>query len=127
MKTSGVFSAKRKETSAARWARFNGKRVDVPFLVGRSLKHGLEPTSRGLLSTHKDRSDRDADPSNLMDRTFISLDDLCAHLELERTKGDVAGSMVAPAIEARRTDCERDAIHPLTCTRRVLAVLSAPR
>ena len=79
---------------------YNGRGFDVPFLVGRSLAHGVSATvdlvsNRWSLRPHLDLFDvlaqRDRGPSKL--------DVVCWALGIESPKGEMDGSMVAPAYE----------------------------
>ncbi len=77
---------------------FNGKSFDLPFLVGRSLVHGIPArcdlvSQKWTLKPHLDLfellSQRDKAPSKL--------DVICWALGVESPKGDMDGSKVAPA------------------------------
>ncbi|MCA8944523.1 MAG: ribonuclease H-like domain-containing protein [Planctomycetes bacterium] len=79
---------------------FNGRGFDVPFLVGRSLVHGIDArvdllSNRFGLRPHLDLLDvvsqRGRGPANL--------DVICWALGIESPKGEMDGSMVAPAYE----------------------------
>jgi predicted PolB exonuclease-like 3'-5' exonuclease len=82
---------------------YNGRGFDVPFLVGRSLVHGVQArvdlmSNRFGLRPHLDLLDilgqRGRGPSNL--------DVVCWALGIESPKGAMDGSMVAPAYESGR-------------------------
>lgn len=82
---------------------YNGRGFDVPFLVGRSLVHGVPArvdlmSNRFGLRPHLDLLDilgqRGRGPSNL--------DVVCWALGIESPKGAMDGSMVAPAYESGR-------------------------
>ena len=79
---------------------FNGRGFDVPFLVGRSTIHGIDSrvdllSNRWSLRPHLDLLDvvsqRGRGPSNL--------DVVCWALGIESPKGEMDGSMVAPAYQ----------------------------
>lgn len=79
---------------------FNGRGFDVPFLVARSLIHGVDArvdllSNRFSLRPHLDLLDvvsqRGRGPANL--------DVVCWALGIESPKGTMDGSMVAPAYE----------------------------
>lgn len=83
---------------------FNGRHFDVPFLVGRSLVHGIPArvdllgTPRWALRPHLDLLDvvgqRGRGPSNL--------DVVCWALGIDSPKGAMDGSLVAPAYDGGR-------------------------
>ena len=77
---------------------FNGRGFDIPFLVGRSLVHGIDArvdllSQRFSLKPHLDLLDlvsqRGRGPANL--------DVVCWALGITSPKGEMDGSMVAPA------------------------------
>lgn len=116
------------ELQGVRWVTFNGKRFDVPFLVGRSMKHDLAPTCSDLLDTYPYSQSPHVDLANLLQHTFYSLADLCDHLGIESPKDGFDGSDVAPAVADGRVDevrayCERDVVATLRCVQRVRAYL----
>ncbi|MFO1053409.1 MAG: ribonuclease H-like domain-containing protein [Planctomycetota bacterium] len=82
---------------------YNGFGFDVPFLVGRSLMHGIPArvdllSQRYKLRPHLDLLEilgqRGRGPSNL--------DVVCWALDIQSPKGEMDGSMVAPAYESGR-------------------------
>lgn len=89
--------------SAETVVTYNGFNFDVPFLVGRSLMHGIPAridlvSQRFKLRPHLDLLEvlgqRGRGPSNL--------DVVCWALDILSPKGEMDGSMVAPAYESGR-------------------------
>lgn len=77
---------------------FNGKSFDLPFLVGRSLVHGIP--ARCDLVSHKWSLKPHLDLFELLsqrDKAPSKLDVICWALGVESPKGDMDGSKVAPA------------------------------
>ncbi len=79
---------------------FNGRGFDVPFLVGRSLVHGIDSrvdllSNRFSLRPHLDLLDQVSQRG----RGPANLDVVCWALGIESPKGEMDGSMVAPAYE----------------------------
>ena len=114
--------------SDIQWITCNGKRFDVPFLSARSIRHGIEPTNKGILNTHKYQSDTHLDLANVWDAPWYSLADLCDHLGVESPKGDFDGSDVAPAIDDGNPDkvrryCEGDAVATFKCAQLVQTIV----
>jgi len=110
------------------WVTFNGKRFDVPFLLARTLRHGLAPTQDGLLDRYPYRHRPHADLAWVWPRQ-CSLDDLCDLLGVDSPKGALCGAGVAAAVEAGRLAevvryCEGDAVATLACHRRMGAVVA---
>ena len=77
---------------------FNGKGFDVPFLVARSMVHGI-PARVDLLSQHRHALRPHLDLWELLgrDRGPSKLDVICWALGIESPKEQMDGSMVAPA------------------------------
>ena len=99
---------------------FNGRGFDVPFLVGRSLVHGIPArvdllSNRFSLRPHLDLYQ--AFNNGGRSRGPASLDVMCWALGIESPKGQMDGSMVAPAYE--RGDIEKIAeynVHDVRAT-----------
>ena len=77
---------------------FNGKNFDIPFLVGRSLVHGIPArcdllSQRYALKPHLDLFDL----LKHSDKAPSKLEVICWALGIESPKGDMDGSKVAPA------------------------------
>lgn len=116
------------ELKTVQWVTFNGKTFDVPFVTGRSLKHGIAPTRKDILNDYPYSDQPHADLSNLLGRTHYSLVDLCDHLGVESPKSSFDGSDVAPAVADGRIDevqayCERDVLATLKCAQHAAAWL----
>ena len=78
---------------------FNGKGFDIPFLVGRSLVHGI-PARCDLMSQRYGSLKPHLDLFDLLkqsDKAPSKLDVICWALGIESPKGDMDGSKVAPA------------------------------
>jgi hypothetical protein len=110
---------------AVRWVTFNGKRFDVPFLKGSSMRHGIVPTRGDLLDTYPYSQDPHADLNRLMESTYYSLGGLCDHLGVENPKHGMSGSDVAEAAEEGRHDdireyCKQDTVATLRCAQETL-------
>lgn len=100
---------------------YNGRGFDLPFLVARSLIHGIPArvdliSDRWGLRPHLDLFDlvgqRGRGPSNL--------DVVCWALDIQSPKGEMDGSMVAPAYE--RGEFEQIAIYNREDVRATTAV-----
>ena len=95
-------------SQATRVVTYNGRGFDVPFLVARSLVHGI-PVRVDLLGR---KAQRHLDLLPVVGRAGAfrasgpaSLDVVCWALGIESPKGDMDGSMVAPTYA--RGDIER--------------------
>jgi len=117
-----------------RWVTFFGKQFDAPFVSARSVRHGIRPTSTGILGTHKYRDDTHLDLANVWQAPWYSLADLCSHLGVESPKGPLGeaesfdGSDVAPAVRNGEIDkvrryCERDAVATFRCAEELVPFL----
>ena len=114
--------------SSIRWVTFFGKQFDVPFLSARSVRHGIQSTSEGLLNTHKYRNGSHLDLANVWQAPWYSLADLCDHLGVESPKGSFDGSDVEPAVRDGRIDevrdyCERDVVATFRCAEELVPFL----
>jgi hypothetical protein len=89
--------------SSVRWATFNGKRFDVPFVTARSLHHGLAPSRHDLQDTYPYNPRPHADLIRLWPQHF-GLDDLCDLLGVASPKEEIDGSDVAAAVDEGRID-----------------------
>lgn len=104
-----------------RWVTLNGKDFDIPFLIARSAKYGLELPSSGLRSTYAFSHDPHCDLKMLFGKgVYFRLADLCDHLGIPHTKDDIDGSMVADYIaDGRLQDvvayCQSDVERTLDC------------
>ena len=107
---------------------FNGRGFDVPFLVARSLIHGIPArvdllSNRFSLRPHLDlyraltHGERSLGPTNL--------DVVCWALGIESPKGQMDGSMVAPTYE--RGEIEKIAVYNAQDVRATAAVYHAVR
>ena len=110
-----------------RWITCNGKQFDVPYLSARSVRHGISPTSEGIMNTHKYRDGDHLDLANIWP-SWYSLADLCDHLGVESPKGEFDGADVAPAVEQGKLGevkdyCERDAVATFKCAQLLQPVL----
>jgi predicted PolB exonuclease-like 3'-5' exonuclease len=82
---------------------YNGFGFDVPFLVGRSLVHGIPARVDLLSQRYKLRPHLDLlDILGQRGRGPSSLDVVCWALDIESPKDEMDGSMVAPAYERGR-------------------------
>ena len=80
---------------------FNGRGFDVPFLVGRSLVHGIPARVDLMGNRYALRPHLDLYTTVMQARGMGpgSLDTICWALGIESPKGEMDGSMVAPAYE----------------------------
>ena len=104
-----------------RWATYNGKDFDVPFLTARSSFHGVSPTQSDILDTYPFKHNPHADLSKIWLSVSSSLEEMCAHLGVESPKEDgMDGGAVATAVSEGRMDeveayCERDVVATFQC------------
>jgi hypothetical protein len=103
-----------------RWATYNGKEFDVPFLTARSAYHGLTPSRKDMLNTYPYSQDPHIDLSKVWMRVASSLEEMCAHLGVPSPKDGMDGSGVAEAVSAGRMHevrdyCENDAVATFRC------------
>lgn len=108
------------------WITFNGKRFDAPFLLARTLYHGLRPTRADLLTRHRYRNRPHCDLWALFADASVNVDleDLCALLGLPSPKAYGQGESVeellrTEGIEAVRRYCEADVRATLACFARI--------
>lgn len=109
------------------WVTFNGKRFNAPFLLARSLKHGLAPTQSRPLDTYPYRHTPHADLACVWPRQ-CGLDDLCDLLGVPSPKGAMSEADVAGAVEGGRLAdvvryCERDVVATLRCLHAMACVV----
>jgi 3'-5' exonuclease len=109
------------------WVTFNGKRFDAPYLLARSLRHGIAPTQRQLLDRYPYRLRPHADLAWVWPRQ-CSLDGLCDHLGVASSKGtmmgaDVAGAVARGGIVEVAQYCEADTVATLECLQAMPCVL----
>lgn len=103
-----------------RWATYNGKDFDVPFLTARSSFHGVTPTRDDMIDTYPFKHQPHADLSKIWLKVSSSLEEMCAHLGVPSPKQGMDGGGVAEAVsEGRMGDveayCERDAVATFRC------------
>jgi hypothetical protein len=107
-----------------RWATFNGKRFDVPFVEARSAAHGIAPTRQDLRNTYPYGHTPHADLAWLWPQHY-SLEGLCGLLDVPSPKSGVDGSGVADLVASGRIGevaayCERDVVATFRCTQSIL-------
>jgi len=110
------------------WITFNGKRFDVPFLLARTLHHGLLPVVCGLLDDYPYKQYPHCDLFNLFAGINLGLADLCALLHIPSPKEHGDGSLVqhlleTEGIEGVRRYCEADVVATMACFARLLPLL----
>ncbi len=110
------------------WITFNGKRFDVPFLLARTLHHGLLPVPCGLLDSYPYSHYPHCDLFNLFSGINLGLADLCALLHIENPKAHGDGGQVQQLLEVEGIDgvrryCEADVKATLLCFARLLPLL----
>ncbi|WP_231465998.1 ribonuclease H-like domain-containing protein [Rhodothermus marinus] len=110
------------------WITFNGKRFDVPFLLARTLHHGLAPVQCDLLDTYPYNQYPHCDLSKLFEGINLGLADLCALLNVSNPKEYGDGNQVqhmleTEGIEAVRRYCEADVEATMQCFARLLPLL----
>ncbi|SHK76197.1 ribonuclease H-like domain-containing protein [Rhodothermus profundi] len=110
------------------WITFNGKRFDVPFLLARTLHHGLLPVACGLLDNYPYRNFPHCDLFSLFWGINLGLEDLCALLHIPSPKMHGDGSLVyqllkTEGIDGVRRYCEADVEATLKCFARLLPLL----
>jgi predicted PolB exonuclease-like 3'-5' exonuclease len=103
-----------------RWATYNGKDFDVPFLTARSSFHGVSPTRSDMIDTYLYKHRPHADLSKVWLSVSSSLEEMCAHLGVPSPKDGMDGSGVAEAVSEGRMGevedyCEQDAIATFRC------------
>lgn len=104
-----------------RWATYNGKEFDVPFLTARSSFHGLSPTREDMIDTYPFNHEPHVDLSKVWLSVSSSLEEMCDHLGVESPKEDgMDGGAVATAVSEGRMDeveayCERDVVATFRC------------
>lgn len=103
------------------WVTLNGKDFDIPFLLARSAKYGIDLPSSGLRSTYAFSHDPHCDLKMLFGKNvYFRLADLCDHLGIPHTKDDMDGSQVADYIERGKLEdviayCQSDVERTLDC------------
>jgi hypothetical protein len=70
----------------ARWVTSGGKRFDVSFTLGRTLRHRMEPSRADLIGTHPSRTGSHVDLHRLFAGLSLRLQDLCALLGVPSPK-----------------------------------------
>lgn len=110
------------------WVTFNGKRFDVPFLVGRSAAHEIEPARTDILDTYPYAHRPHADLACVLQRMSYGLADLCDMLGVPSSKTDLDGSQIAEAVKSGRISdvasyCERDVLATLRCLQHMPGIL----
>jgi len=110
------------------WITFNGKRFDVPFLLARTLHHGLLPVQCDLLDTYPYKHYPHCDLSKMFGKINLELADLCALLNVPNPKEHADGSLVqhmleTEGIEAVRRYCEADVEATMKCFACLLPLL----
>lgn len=110
------------------WVTFNGKRFDVPFLLARTLHHGLKPITCGLPDDYPYRQYPHCDLFNLFSGINWGLEDLCALLHIPNPKAHGDGSLIAQILETEGVDgvrryCEADVKATLACFAKLLPLL----
>ena len=104
-----------------RWATYNGKEFDVPFLTARSSYHGISPTRQDIIETYPFSHDPHVDLSKVWLSVGSSFEEMCDHLGVPSPKEDgMDGSVVAEAVSDGRLDkveayCERDVVATFRC------------
>lgn len=104
-----------------RWVTLNGKDFDIPFLLARTAKYGVEIPNSGVRSTYAFSQDPHCDLKMLFGRgVYFRLADLCDHLGIPHGKGEVDGSKVVDMIENDRLQdvveyCQSDVERTLDC------------
>ena len=77
------------------WVTFGGKRFDVPFILGRSLKHGCKITRRDLLQDSPYSNFPHLDIAGILGSRFhYSLAETCDFMGVKSPKNEVDGSKV---------------------------------
>lgn len=110
------------------WITFNGKRFDVPFLLARTLHHGLAPVACGLLDDYPFKQFPHCDLFNLFASINLGLADLCALLHVENPKAHGDGAIVQQLLETEGIEvvqryCEADVVATMACFTRLLPLL----
>lgn len=105
------------------WVTFNGKAFDVPFLLGRSVHHGIRSTQQRLTDTYPFRHRPHADLARIWPRRF-NLDGLCDLLGVSSSKSEMCGADVAATVRHGRSAdvamyCEADVVATLRCAQRL--------
>jgi hypothetical protein len=114
--------------NGTRWASFNGKRFDVPFVEARSAAHSICPTRKGL-RIRTATSDTRISPGSGRSTTGSTGCATCwacpRRSHVPSPKSDVDGSGVADLVAGGRTGevaayCERDVVATFQCVQAVL-------
>ena len=115
--------------SNIRWISCGGKTFDAPFVSARSARHGIAPSTDGLLNTHRYRKTPHTDLTNIWQGPYYGLEGLCDHLGVDSPKAngfdgsDVAGAVERGEIDRVRRYCERDAVATLRCAQEIQELL----
>lgn len=115
--------------SGVRWATFNGKFFDVPWITARSLHHGISPSRSDLVNTYPYNQSPHADLQKIWPQSY-SLDGLCGLLGVPSPKGEMDGSGVAGAVAEGRVNevaayGERDVVATFRCLQAAWPLLSS--
>lgn len=109
------------DPGAIQWVTLNGKDFDIPFLLARTAKYGINIPSSGVRSTYAFSHDPHCDLKMLFGKgIYFRLADLCDHLGISHSKDDMDGSQVAEYIDAGRLEdviayCQSDVDRTLDC------------
>jgi hypothetical protein len=94
----------------ARWVTSGGKRFDVSFTLGRTLRHRMEPSRADLIGTHPSRTGSHVDLHRLFAGLSLQLQDLCALLGVPSPKEALrldTPDMESPEMESSDADAPK--------------------